>query len=47
MPPVAHILTGHFHESHGYETWRARGVDNWLLIYTEGGRGRFGRRDGR
>ncbi len=43
MPPVTHILTGHFHETRGYDTWRARGTDNWLLIYTESGQGRFGR----
>ena len=42
MPPVSHILTGHFHETRGYDTWRERGTDNWLLIYTAGGRGRFG-----
>ena len=46
MPPVAHILTGHFHETRGYDTWRARGADNWLLVYTEGGAGRFGRDKG-
>jgi len=41
-PQVAQIVTGHFHETAGYDTWRARGTDDWLLIATVGGGGRFG-----
>lgn len=45
-PEVIHLVTGHFHESAGYETWRARGTDDWLLIATLGGGGRFGHAGG-
>lgn len=41
-PVVHHVVTGHFHEGRGYENWRARGTDSWLLIYTLRGVGRFG-----
>jgi AraC family transcriptional regulator of arabinose operon len=42
MPPIAHLLTGHYHEDRGYRTWRAHGADSWLLILTLSGAGRFG-----
>lgn len=41
-PEVIHLVTGHFHEKMGYETWRAHGTQDWLLIATLGGGGRFG-----
>lgn len=41
-PEVAQLVTGHFRETAGYETWRARGTTDWLLIATLGGGGRFG-----
>ena len=40
-PEVIHLVTGHFRETAGYETWRARGTSDWLLIATLGGGGRF------
>lgn len=36
------LLTGHFHEGPGYRAVRRRGVGDWLLVHTTGGRGRFG-----
>ena len=45
-PEVIHLVTGHFHEASGYETWRARGTGDWLLIATLGGGGRFGHAHG-
>lgn len=36
------LITGHGREAKGYAAWRPRGTDDWLLIYTLGGRGRFG-----
>jgi AraC family transcriptional regulator of arabinose operon len=41
-PPVAQIVTGWFRERHKYSAWRPKGTDDWLLICTLGGRGRFG-----
>lgn len=40
--PVIQLLTGHYHETSGYRAFRRDGVGDWLLIYTEGGSGRFG-----
>ena len=40
-PEVIHLVTGHFQETTGYETWRARGTADWLLIATLEGSGRF------
>src|SRR5476649_2265561 len=40
------IVTGHFHEKAGYAARREHGTDDWLLIYTASGRGRFGYRTG-
>lgn len=39
---VDQIVAGHFRERPGYSVWRTRGTDDWLLIYTQSGRGRFG-----
>ena len=41
-PDVGHLVTGRFRETAGYETWRARGTHDWLLIATLDGAGRFG-----
>jgi AraC family transcriptional regulator of arabinose operon len=41
-PEVDQILTGHFREQGEYATYRSRGTRDYLLIYTAGGRGRFG-----
>lgn len=41
-PEVLRLVTGHFHERAGYESWRARGTGDWLLIATVDGGGRFG-----
>ncbi len=41
-PTVADLVTGHFHETRGYRTWRERGTQDWLLILTLDGAGRFG-----
>ncbi len=40
--PYANLMTGFFHQTSGYTTWRPHGTDDWLLIYTVGGKGRFG-----
>ena len=41
-PRFNQLITGHFKEGRGYVNWREKGTDDWLLIYTMGGRGRFG-----
>ncbi|WP_051960412.1 helix-turn-helix domain-containing protein [Devosia riboflavina] len=43
---VQRLLTGHFHEISGYRAVRRRGVGDWLLVLTTGGRGRFGHAGG-
>lgn len=45
-PESSPILTGHFREWKGYAAYRPRGTDDWLLIYTLKGRGRFGHGNG-
>ena len=45
-PEVIHLVTGHFRETTGYETWRVRGTADWLLIATLTGGGRFGHTGG-
>lgn len=40
------LLTGHFRETSGYRAVRRRGVGDWLLVHTTGGRGRFGHAGG-
>jgi AraC family transcriptional regulator of arabinose operon len=47
VPTVAPIITGHFREGSGYTTWRPRGTTDWLLIFTNDGRGRFGTSEGK
>ena len=39
---VLRLITGHFRETSGYRAYRQNGVEDWLLIYTVSGRGRFG-----
>ena len=39
---VVQLITGWFRERQKYSNWRSRGTNDWLLIYTVGGKGRFG-----
>ena len=39
---VSTIMTGLFHQTSGYSTWRPHGTRDWLLVHTIGGKGRFG-----
>ncbi|MCC6423087.1 MAG: helix-turn-helix domain-containing protein [Phycisphaerales bacterium] len=39
---INQIITGHFHRGKGYYAWRPTGTEDWLLIYTISGKGRFG-----
>lgn len=41
-PVVAPLETGHFREGPDYTNWRTHGTDDWLLILTLTGAGRFG-----
>ncbi len=41
-PYIFQLLTGHFVQGKGYQTWRSQGTNDWLFIYTLGGKGRFG-----
>ena len=43
---VPQLVTGHFHEGPGYGAWRTHGTNDWLLILTIDGAGRFGYRGG-
>lgn len=36
------LLTGHFHAESGYFAYRSHGTQDWLLIHTLSGYGRFG-----
>ena len=40
-PPFAQITSGYFREGRGYHTRRPHGTQDWLLILTLGGAGRF------
>jgi AraC family transcriptional regulator of arabinose operon len=40
--PVVQIITGWFNRRGKYSGWRSRGTNDWLLIYTVSGKGRFG-----
>ena len=40
------IVTGHFFEKAGYWAYREHGTDDWPIVYTVSGRGRFGYRTG-
>ncbi|MGI4787859.1 MAG: helix-turn-helix domain-containing protein [Janthinobacterium lividum] len=42
FPKTAPLVTGHFREGSDYKTWRAHGTEDWLLICTLSGQGRFG-----
>ncbi|HEY0009125.1 MAG TPA: helix-turn-helix domain-containing protein [Tepidisphaeraceae bacterium] len=44
---VVTLVTGHFVSEAGYYAWRPRGTNDYLLIYTHAGLGRFGTLDGR
>jgi AraC family transcriptional regulator of arabinose operon len=41
-PQFRLLTTGFFHEGPAYSTFRTRGTDDWLIILTTGGAGRFG-----
>lgn len=41
-PKVNRVVAGRFDEGPSYRTWRTHGTDDWLLIHTEDGQGRFG-----
>ncbi|MBJ3783376.1 helix-turn-helix domain-containing protein [Devosia sediminis] len=43
---TAPLLTGHFREAQGYRAYRPNGVDDWLLVLTLSGGGRFGHEGG-
>ena len=45
-PEAAQLITGHYDELPGYATSRVRGTEDWLLIATLRGGGRFGFPDG-
>jgi AraC family transcriptional regulator of arabinose operon len=36
------LVAGHYDGGTDYSSWRSRGTTDWLLILTNGGRGRFG-----
>lgn len=44
--PVDQVVGGHFVEGPGYSAWRTHGTEDWLLVYTRAGRGRFGHAGG-
>src|SRR5579862_456604 len=46
VPPYRLLLTGHFREGVGYHTRRSHGSNDWLVILTLSGSGRFGYRGG-
>jgi AraC family transcriptional regulator, arabinose operon regulatory protein len=39
---VDQVVAGHFRETAGYFAYRTHGTDDWLLVLTRSGRGRFG-----
>lgn len=45
-PAVNRITGGYFREGADYSTWRTNGTDDFLLIHTVAGAGRFGSREG-
>ncbi len=45
-PQAGQLSAGEFDMGPSYATWRARGTDDWLLILTLGGAGRFGHSSG-
>jgi len=46
LPPAGSLTTGLFRVRNQYSRWREKGAPGWLLIYTLGGRGRFGHAGG-
>ena len=46
-PPAGQLTAGEFDMGPGYAAWRARGTNDWLLILTLSGAGRFGHAGGR
>ncbi len=46
QPRFGLIEMGLFQEGRGYQNWRERGTNDWLLIATLGGGGRFGHAGG-
>lgn len=47
IPVYTRIAAGHFSEDQAYSTYRTDGTDDWLLIHTLDGAGRFGSAAGR
>lgn len=45
-PVVVRVLSGRLSEGPEYSTWRSRGTDDFLLVHTLSGSGRFGGADG-
>ena len=45
-PATTMLVTGHLREGPDYTTWRPKGTQDWLLIYTLSGTGRFGSEEG-
>ena len=45
-PPPGTLVTGHFDKGPRYATFRESGTRDWLLVYTLGGRGRYGHAGG-
>lgn len=41
-PVAGTLVTGHFNETRGYHTWRAKGTNDYLLMLTLSGSGRIG-----
>lgn len=41
-PPPGPLVTGRFHKGPRYATYRPQGTRDWLLVYTQSGRGRYG-----
>lgn len=42
VPPYRLLLAGYFQECSGYRVRRSHGSNDWLLVLTAGGEGRFG-----
>ncbi len=43
VPAYRDLVTGHYQRGRGYRSWRPHGSNDWLLILTVDGAGRFGR----
>ncbi|MCW3062159.1 MAG: arabinose operon transcriptional regulator AraC [Capsulimonas sp.] len=42
LPEYLHLLTGYYHKDAAYRSVREKGTDDWQVIATLGGSGRFG-----